>query len=110
MTTKDVQFALENVLKKNRPYLFSLIDRVVLLSDSAISIGLKYDDPEFLKKIWDMEVVPKVSDGKVDLYHHPVGSGPFRFKYRKGDREVALEANEDYFRGRPSLDGIVFIT
>lgn len=37
---------------------------------------------------------------------HPVGTGPFMFKsYRPGDRLV-LEANPDYFRGRPRLDGV----
>lgn len=38
---------------------------------------------------------------------HPVGTGPFVFKsYEPGDK-VVLEANPQYFRGRPLLDGVV---
>ena len=108
VTSKDVKYSLEEVCKNIRPSLFSLIDQIFLLSDSVTSISLKKNDPAFLQKNWDMEIVPQPDKGKIDSYNHPIGSGPFRFKYRKGDKEVCLEANEDYYYGRPSLDRIVF--
>lgn len=40
----------------------------------------------------------------------PVGTGPFRFvEWRANDR-VVIEANDDYWRGRPELDRVVFRT
>jgi oligopeptide transport system substrate-binding protein len=39
----------------------------------------------------------------------PVGTGPFRFGQWERGREIVLEANEHYFRGRPALDGIRFV-
>ncbi len=39
----------------------------------------------------------------------PVGTGPFRFGSWERGKEIILEANEDYFRGRPALDRIRFI-
>jgi peptide/nickel transport system substrate-binding protein len=43
-----------------------------------------------------------------DYGRNPVGTGPFRFvEWRTNDR-VVLEANDDYWRGRPSLDRVVF--
>lgn len=40
----------------------------------------------------------------------PVGTGPFKFvEWRANDR-ITLEANEDYWRGRPALDRVVFRT
>lgn len=40
----------------------------------------------------------------------PVGTGPFSFvEWRANDR-ITLEANDDYWRGRPSLDRLVFRT
>lgn len=39
----------------------------------------------------------------------PIGAGPFRFVRWERGREVVLEANEHYFRGRPALDGIRFV-
>ena len=108
VTSKDVKCALEVGLKNIRPYLFSLIEGISLLSDTAICISLRENDPQFLQKIWDMEIIPQPNGCKIDRDNHPIGSGPFRFKYRKGEREVALEANEDFFNGRPSLDRVVF--
>ncbi len=108
VTSKDVKYSLEVALKNIRPYLSGLIDRISLVSDTVISIHLKKNDPGFLEKMWDMEIVPQPNDRRIDYYNHPVGSGPFKFKYRKGENEVGLVANENYFQGRPSLDGVVF--
>lgn len=108
VTSKDVRYTFELWLKNIRPSLFSLIERISPLSDTVIRIALKRNDPGFLQKIWDMEIVPQFNKGKIDFYKHPVGSGPFRFKYRKGENEVCLEANENYFNGRPAIDQVVF--
>jgi peptide/nickel transport system substrate-binding protein len=39
---------------------------------------------------------------------HPVGTGPFRFLHYKPGVEIALEANDDYWGGRPTIDQLVF--
>lgn len=45
-----------------------------------------------------------------DFGRNPVGTGPFKFvEWRTNDR-VVLEANDDYWRGRPALDRVVFRT
>jgi len=79
VTSKDVKYSFEAGLKEIRPSLFSLIDRISLLSDTVIEIRLKKDDPGFLQKMWDMEIVPKRSEDSIDFYNHPIGSGPFKF-------------------------------
>ena len=40
----------------------------------------------------------------------PVGTGPFKFVEWKTNQFVRVARNDDYFRGRPHLDGIVFRT
>ncbi|MDY6951543.1 MAG: ABC transporter substrate-binding protein [Thermodesulfobacteriota bacterium] len=108
VTSKDVQYSFQTVLKKHHPSLSSLVEKISLLSDTILSIVLTRDEPDFLFKIWDMAVIHQSNNGKTDYYNHPVGSGPFRFQCRKGGSEVGLVANEDYFRGRPALDGVIF--
>ena len=39
---------------------------------------------------------------------HPIGCGPFRFVSYTPDQVLVLEANEDYWDGRPGLDRIEF--
>jgi oligopeptide transport system substrate-binding protein len=38
----------------------------------------------------------------------PVGTGPFRFVRWDEGKEIVVEANPDYFRGRPYLDRVVY--
>ncbi|HNX76213.1 MAG TPA: ABC transporter substrate-binding protein [Candidatus Rifleibacterium sp.] len=51
-------------------------------------------------------IVPR-EDAAGDLAALPVGSGPFRWVARASDT-IILEANEEYFRGRPWLDRLEF--
>jgi len=39
---------------------------------------------------------------------HPVGTGPFAFERYVPQDKLFLKAHEQYFRGRPLLDGVVF--
>jgi oligopeptide transport system substrate-binding protein len=38
----------------------------------------------------------------------PVGTGPFKFVRWVPNQEIVLEANDDYYEGRPFLDAVVF--
>ncbi len=56
------------------------------------------------------KVVPKES---VEAFgsgfgSHPVGTGPFKFVYWKKDGEIVLDANQDYYAGRPFLDRLEY--
>lgn len=41
-----------------------------------------------------------------DFWKQPVGNGPFRYLRHVADTMVELEANSDYYLGRPSLDRV----
>ncbi|NIQ37867.1 MAG: hypothetical protein GTN81_04665 [Proteobacteria bacterium] len=41
---------------------------------------------------------------------NPVGTGPFRFDQWKPTSEIVVRANQDYFEGGPSLEGITYVT
>jgi peptide/nickel transport system substrate-binding protein len=43
----------------------------------------------------------------VDFKNHPVGTGPFKFARWDREDKVVLEANKDYWEGRPPLDRII---
>jgi len=104
----DVTYSLHERLKNLRPELYQSIERIAPLTDGAVRIVLKKDDPEFLSKVYHTEIIPEPVAGAVDYYSHPIGSGPFMFEYRSGEGEVSLVANQDYYKGRPPLDRITF--
>ncbi len=39
----------------------------------------------------------------------PIGAGPFKFTGYRPAEQLTVEANDDYFNGRPNLDGIKFV-
>ena len=57
---------------------------------------------------WASEGKDENGKYKYDFAHHPVGSGPFRFKEWKIDERIVLLANENHFMGRPHVDRLVF--
>jgi oligopeptide transport system substrate-binding protein len=58
-----------------------------------------------------LTIVPKeeIERAGAAFANSPVGTGPFRFVQWKRGEEIVLEANEQYFRGRPSLDRVRFV-
>ncbi|MFB3925310.1 MAG: peptide-binding protein [Syntrophales bacterium] len=61
---------------------------------------------------WGAAVLPKhLLEGKditkSPLSRHPVGTGPYKFKEWIAGQKIVLVSNEDYFEGRPYIDGYV---
>jgi peptide/nickel transport system substrate-binding protein len=62
---------------------------------------------------WGMGIVPKHIFRQGDFNTHPanrnpIGTGPYRFKEWKTDQYILLEANPDYFEGRPHIQYYVY--
>src|SRR2546430_9681649 len=43
-----------------------------------------------------------------DASQHPVGTGPFKFVEAVRNDHVTVEANADYWGGKPKIDRIIF--
>lgn len=56
------------------------------------------------------KVVPRelVEGREAAFGRHPVGAGPFKFVRWERGKRIVLEANEDYYEGRPLLDRVEF--
>jgi peptide/nickel transport system substrate-binding protein len=108
VTSKDVIYSYKKWINIFRPNLSSVISQIYMLSDTSLCICLKNEDPLILQKIWDFEIFSHPDAGEIDYYNHPIGSGPFNFKKRHADEEIHLEANANYYNGRPSLNKIIF--
>ncbi|MNJ97560.1 Glutathione-binding protein GsiB precursor [compost metagenome] len=73
----------------------------VALNDSTFQIKLVKPFPAFINLLTAQycSVVPKevVEHYGKDFRNHPVGTGPFKFKYWKEDEVLVLLKNENYF-------------
>ncbi len=108
VASEDVMHSLLNFIENVRPVLAPLVERMFAPSPDELDIVLTKDDPDFPEKIWHAEIVPRQTNGGIDFYNRPIGSGPFKFGYRRGADEVGLVANPKYYCGRPSFDAIRF--
>jgi len=56
------------------------------------------------------KILPReeIEKSGIDFWKSPVGTGPFKFVSMKEGEEIVLEANPDYFEGRPYLDKVIF--
>ena len=113
-TARDVKFTLEEIIHSKSIGLYTgglagLIKSIQVKDRYTIEILLNRPSPSF---IYNMEVgiLPAhLLQGKGPLEEfglHPVGTGPFRLSQWK-EKEITLEANRDYFLGRPYFDKIV---
>ncbi|WP_459899287.1 peptide-binding protein [Desulfobaculum senezii] len=116
LTADDVEFTYKLMIDPKTPTAYSenykLVKQFTKLDKYTVEI--EYEKP-FAKALisWAMEILPKHLLEGEDLMdtkysRHPVGAGPFKFKRWEAGRRIILEANDDYFEGRPHLDGIVY--
>ena len=114
-SARDVLFTYHRVMDPAsgaRTDMFQDIEEVSALDD--LTVRVKYREPNILAlDAWKRPLVPEhllqsVAPGTKDPARRPIGTGPFRFARWERGREIVLEANRDYFLGRPHLDELVF--
>lgn len=130
VTAEDVRWSFERVLSpataSPRGIIFHVIEGaeaflagksphvtgIEVLGKTGLRIRLKRPFAPFLATLSmpNASIVPKedvLSRGR-DFARFPVGTGPFRLaRYERG-KELVLEANDEYFLGRPYLDVLSF--
>lgn len=110
-----VKFNFDRIITQNlrRTALFKpYIESVEVIDDLTVAFHLKIPFGAFLHHLSHgaalIQSPTAVQKWGAETGRHPVGTGPFKFvEWIPGDR-IVLEANEDYWRGRPYLDKIVF--
>ncbi len=89
------------------------VDGIKVIDDYTIEFTLSEPYGAFLAElvtpslgILSKEEVEKWGD---DYAVHPSGTGPFKLADWVRGEKLVLEANEDYYEGRPALDGVEII-
>lgn len=117
LTAEDVLFTLNQYRdpRNKSPYRFTFdtVTSVEIIDKYTFLISLSKPFEIFLFKLSERDILPKhIYDGKLNNSdYYPIGSGPFKFKsWDRGTNLIELEANLDYFEGRPYLDEIIVKT
>ncbi len=94
---------------------FELIDSIQAKDPHTVVVQFKEAVANPLTSFVDFFILPKHLYDRSDVSLQdnpvnwkPVGSGPYRLVKWEKNIDIVLEANDDYFNGRPHLDRIVF--
>lgn len=116
VTAADVKASWEAALDpKNAGSMEGLgaVDKVEAPDARTVKVTLKRVDPVFLPSGGSRLIMPKhIIEGKdlsKDEYNQkPVSGGPFLVTSWTKGAAITMEANPDYWRGKPAIDRIVF--
>ena len=130
VTAHDVKFTIDGVIYKppvgqgGAYYYYYMSEDIDVIEvpeddDYTLIIRLKKPNSVFLTTMaagfcWVNWIIPKhiyelTPDWSTNEYNSkPIGAGPYKFvEWVKGSH-VILEAYDDYFRGRPEIDQLIF--
>lgn len=117
-TSADVKFSFEEVLLKHHARTRASMSSALasIETPNATTVIFTFNEPYgpllLQLDVTEAPIVAKhVYEGTDPLEApanlEPVGTGPFKFVSYAPESEIRFEANDDYFRGRPSLDEVV---
>lgn len=122
LTAEDVVFTYSIPLHEDytgpRGSSFEKIKSIEAAGDYTVKVTLKEPYAPFLaintyailpKHILEDVPVAKLAEDPFNT-ESPIGTGPFKFVEWKQGQYVEVEANEDYFEGRPNFDSITYKT
>ena len=116
LTSEDVKFTFDtyknpNTNAPNQADVQNLA-AVEIIDDYTVQFNLNKPDCSFLLTA-GLGIIPShlykdedINTASINL--SPIGSGPFKFKEWFPDDRVVVEAFDDYYRGRPYLDRIIY--
>ncbi|CAM4045679.1 ABC transporter substrate-binding protein [Bordetella tumulicola] len=116
MQAEDVVYSLQRAADPKRSSFaatFAGVDKVEAVDDYTVRVTLKYPDAGFLGRVSDYHggniVSKKAAEKLGDKFGAaPIGTGPFAFGEHVTQQYVKLVANDEYFRGKPKLGGLIY--
>jgi peptide/nickel transport system substrate-binding protein len=116
LTSKDVLYTYNVTIDPKTPTAYAEDFKQVksIIAPDSHTVRVTYAAP-FAPALasWGMSILPAhLLEGKditkSPLARKPVGTGPYRFKEWVSGQKIVLEANEDYFEGRPYIDRYIY--
>lgn len=112
VTAHDIKFTLD--LRNHRAALRGLpTDTVEVVDDSTYTVtyaSLTNDPLDWWRVYYPKHLLEDLDPEKIgewDFWIRPVGNGPYRYVRHVPQTLIELEANPDYFRGKPKIDRVV---
>jgi len=115
-TAEDVKFTIEAIMdpengSENAPN-YEDVQEITVIDDHTIAFRLAAPNVAFIGYM-SMAVLPRhLLEGEdmqsSDFFRAPIGTGPYKLSSWDEGQAITLVKNEDYFRGAPNIDQVIF--
>ncbi len=112
---KDVKATIDRIIdpdeKSPRRGNLSAIQEVKIIDDYTVQLITSAPYPILPNRLASEHVISAeylAEKGKEYLAKNPMGTGPYKFVKWVQQEETVLEANPDYWRGKPSIQQVIF--
>ena len=116
LTAEDVEFTYNLMVDPKTPTAYAANFKVVkeFRRTGKFTIEVEYEEP-FAKALvtWATDILPKHALEGEDLLNtkysrDPLGAGPYKLKSWEPGSLLILEANPDFFEGKPHIENVVY--
>ena len=83
----------------------------IVVDDYTVQLVTSEPEPLLPAKVFGLHILPPVYTeevGEEEFGQHPVGTGAYKLAEFTPNQRVVLEANEDYWDGKPEVDSVTF--
>ena len=132
LTSEDVLFTFARILRSDHPFHLvggglypffngiefdTLIEQIIVVDDLTIEFRLAEPQASFLANMaTDFAVILSAEYGEQlekseqleQLDHLPIGTGPYKFEEYKRDHYIRYLSHNNYWRGQPELQQVIF--
>ena len=115
-TAEDVKFTIEAIMdpengSENAPN-YEDVAEITVIDDLTVAFRLTAPNAAFLDYM-TMAILPKhLLEGEdmqsAAFFRNPVGTGPYKLESWDEGQAIILARNEDYFKGAPNIERIIF--
>lgn len=115
-TAEDVKFTIEAIMdpdngSENAPN-YEDVEEITVVDEHTVTFRLSAPNVAFLDYM-TMAILPKhLLEGEdfqsSSFFRAPIGTGPYKLESWDEGQAITLVKNQDYFKGTPNIDTIVF--
>ncbi|MDD9313945.1 ABC transporter substrate-binding protein [Cytobacillus firmus] len=115
LTADDVKFTMEYFIKYPKSRFtnpLKTIKSIEVSGETGITLNLSQADPNFMiQPLADLPILPQHIWSEVstpDDETNALGSGPYILEEHKSGQYYKMKSNEDYFKGAPPINELIF--
>ena len=111
-TAEDVVFTYETVKNNqadNENVDLTKLKLVEAVDDYTVKFTLSEAYSPFFDLTAKLGIVPSDNYDSEKFNEYPIGTGPWKITQYDTDQQIIVEANENYYEGKPEIDKVTFV-